>query len=216
MDKQLEDMVKKGTTTIGIVCKDGIVMAADRRASAGGRMVLDRNCEKVFPITDNIAITTAGLFSDIQLITKIIKAELNLKKMRTGKEPSVKEVASLLGVIVYNNIRKFSTIPGIVGFLLGGADNDGFHLYNIGVDGSVMSYDDYSADGSGMIFAFGVLDTLYKKDSTVADGVKLAIRAINAAIQRDTATGDGIDVYTITKAGAKKVFGQKIDYTVNV
>ena len=216
MDKQLEDLVKKGTTTIGIVCKDGIVMAADRRASAAGRIVLDRNIEKVFPITDNIAITTAGLVSDIQLITKIIKAELNLKKMRTGKEPVVKEVASLLGVIVYNNIRKFSTIPGIVGFILGGTDNEGFHLYNIGVDGSVMSYDDYTADGSGMVFAFGVLDTLYKKDMSVADGVKLAIRAVNAAIQRDTASGDGIDVYTITKAGAKKVFAHKIDATISV
>ena len=213
---QIEDMVKKGTTTIGIVCKDGIVMAADKRASAGGRMVLDRNVEKVFPITDNIAMTIAGLVSDAQLITKIIKAELNLKKMRTGKEPLVKEVASLLGVIVYNNIRKFSAIPGIVGLILGGTDKEGFHLYNIGVDGSVMSYEDYTADGSGMIFALGVLDTLYKKDLPTGDGVKLAIRAINAALQRDTATGDGIDVYTITKAGAKKVFAQKIDYTINV
>ncbi|MDP1694240.1 MAG: proteasome subunit beta, partial [Candidatus Woesearchaeota archaeon] len=211
-----QDMVKKGTTTLGLVCKDGIVMAADKRASAAGRMVLDRNIEKVFPITDNIVMTIAGLVSDAQLITKIIKAELNLKKMRTGKEPLVKEVASLLGVVVYNNIRKFSTIPGIVGLIVGGADKDGFHLYNIGVDGSVMSYEDYTSDGSGMIFALGVLDTLYKKDLPVGEGVKLAIRALNAALQRDTATGDGIDVYTITKAGAKKVFAQKIDYTVNV
>src|SRR3989338_3844374 len=216
MDTQLQDMVKKGTTTLGLVCKDGVVMAADKRASAAGRMVLDRNIEKVFPITDNIVMTIAGLVSDAQLITKIIKAELNLKKMRTGKEPLVKEVASLLGVVVYNNIRKFSTIPGIVGLVLGGTDKDGFHLYNIGVDGSVMSYEDYTADGSGMIFAFEILDTLFKKDIPTGDGVKLAIRAINAALQRDTATGDGIDVYAITKAGVKKVFAQKIEYTINV
>lgn len=214
MDKQFEDLVKKGTTTVGIVCKDGIVLAADKRAT-GGSLVMDKHVDKVFPITNNIVITTAGLVSDIQLITKIIKAELNLKKIRTGKEPSVKEVASLLGVIVYNNIRKFSTIPGIVGFNLGGVDNEGFHLYNIGVDGSLLSYEDYSVNGSGMVFAYGVLDTLYKKDMLIGDGVKLAIKAINAAIQRDTASGEGVDVYTITKAGAKKVFSHKIDTNIN-
>ncbi|MBI1972790.1 proteasome subunit beta [Candidatus Woesearchaeota archaeon] len=212
--KQIEELVKKGTTTIGIVCKEGIVLAADKRATAAGRLILEKNVDKIVPITDNIAFTTAGLFSDIQLITKIIKAELNLRKMRIGKEPNVKEVANLLGIIVYNNIRKFSTIPGIVGFLLGGVDNEGFHLYSIGVDGSVLIAEEYAADGSGMITALGVLDTLYKKDLTTAEGVKLAIRTINAAIQRDTATGEGIDVFTITKAGVKKIFSQKLDTTI--
>ncbi len=211
---QMEDMVKKGTTTVGIVCKDGIVLAADKRAT-GGNIIMDKHVEKVIPITDNVAITTAGLVSDIQLITKVIKAELNLKKMRTGKEPLVKEVASLLGVIVYNNIRKFSTIPGIVGFNLGGVDKEGFHLYNIGVDGSLMKYEDYSVNGSGMVFAYGVLDTLYKKDMMIGDGVKLAIKTINAAIQRDTASGDGIDIIAITKAGVKKVFSQKINTVID-
>ena len=212
--KQIEDLVKKGTTTLGIVCKDGIVLAADKRAT-GGSIIMDKHVEKVIPINDNIAITTAGLVSDIQLITKIIKAELNLKKIRTGMDATVKETASLLGIIVYNNIRKFSTIPGIVGFNLGGVDKEGFHLYNIGVDGSLMKYDDYSINGSGMVFAYGVLDTLYKKDMNIGDGVKLAIKTINAAIQRDTATGEGIDVYTITKAGVKKVFSHSIDTNIN-
>lgn len=212
----VQELVKKGTTTVGLVCKEGIVLAADKRATAAGRLVLEKKADKVVPISDTMAMTTAGLFSDIQLITKIIKAELNLKKIRTGKEPLVKEIASLLGVIVYNNIRKFSTIPGIVGFLLGGVDNEGFHLYSIGVDGSVMPTDEYAADGSGMIVAFGVLDTMYKKDMAIADGVKLAVKTINAAIQRDTASGEGIDVFTITKAGVKKVFAQKIETNISI
>lgn len=209
-----EDHIKKGTTTVGIVCKDGIVLAADKRAAAGGRLILDKKVDKVVKLTDNIAITTAGLVSDIQLITKLMKAELSIKKIRTGKDPTSKETASLLGVIVYNNIRKFSTVPGITGFLLGGTDKEGFHLYDIGVDGSVLPHDDYMADGSGMVMAFGVLDTLWKKDMPISEGVKLGIRAVNAAMQRDTATGEGIDAYTITKDGVKKVFAKKLETNI--
>lgn len=207
--------VKKGTTTVGIMCKDGIVMAADKRAVLGMSIIGDKNVDKVFKIADNLAITIAGTVSDAQLITKLIKAELRLKKVRTGKNSSVKETANLIGTIVYQNIRRFSPILGITGFLLGGSDNTGFHLYEIGPDGSVLEQESYITDGSGMVMAFGVLDTLYKKDMLIADGIKLAVKAINAAMQRDTATGEGIDVYSITKDGIKKVFTKKLDTTIS-
>jgi proteasome beta subunit len=211
-----QDIVKKGTTTVGIMCKDGIVMAADKRAVLGMSIIGDKKVDKVFKIADNLAVTIAGTVSDAQLITKLIKAELRLKKVRTSKDSSVKETANLLGTIVYQNIRRFSPILGITGFLLGGSDNTGFHLYEIGPDGSVLEQDEYITDGSGMVMAFGVLDTLYKKDMPIADGIKLAVKAINAAMQRDTATGEGIDVYSITKDGIKKVLTKKLDTTISV
>tara|TARA_Y100000310_G_scaffold335338_2_gene417083 strand:- start:4804 stop:5448 length:645 start_codon:yes stop_codon:yes gene_type:complete len=211
-----QDHVRKGTTTIGMLCKGGVVMAADKRATIGGHIVVEKNIDKVLKLTDNIAITVAGSVSDIQLLVKLIGAELNLKKIRTGKDASVKEAANLLGMMVYNNIRKFSTIMGITGFLMGGVDQSGVHLYNIGVDGSVTESDGYTADGSGFMMALGVLDTLYKKDAPVADGVKLGVQAINAAMQRDAATGEGIDVVTVTKDGVKKVFAKKVDSFVRV
>jgi proteasome beta subunit len=216
MNQDIVNIVKKGTTTVGIMCKDGIVMAADKRAVLGMSIIGDKKVDKVFKIADNIAVTIAGTVSDAQLITKLIKAELRLKKVRTGKNSSIKETANLLGTIVYQNIRKFSPILGITGFLLGGSDNTGFRLYEIGPDGSVLEQDEYTTDGSGMVMAFGVLDTLYKKDMSIADGIKLAVKAINAAMQRDTATGEGIDVYTITKEGIKKVLTKKIDTTISI
>ena len=103
---------------------------------------------------------------------------------------------------------------GITGFLMGGVDKEGLHLYDIGVDGSVLEHKDYVTDGSGFMMAFGVMDTLYKKDFKVNDGVKLAVKAVNAAMQRDAATGEGIDVYTITKQGVKKVFAEKLNTTI--
>ena len=212
--ENIQDNVKKGTTTVGIVCKEGIVLAADKRATMGYDFVADKKVDKIYQITENMAITTAGTVSDAQLITKLIKAELNLKRIRTEKESNVKETANLLGTIVYQNIRKFSPILGITGFLLGGKDNTGFHLYELAPDGSVMEYDDYMADGSGMISALSVLDTLYKKGLSIEDGIKLSIKCVNAAIQRNTATGEGIDVWTITKDGVKKVLTKRIETTL--
>lgn len=216
MNKLIEEEVRKGTTTLGIKCTDGIVLAADKRVTLGGRIIANKTFDKVFKVVENIAITIAGSVSDAQLITKLLKAELKLRKIRTGRDPSVRESANLLGVIVYHNIRKFSPFLGITGFLLGGYDNDGFHLYDIGIDGSVIEHEDYVTDGSGFMMAYGVFDTLYKRDIKVQDAVKLAVKALNAAMQRDTATGEGIDVFTVTKQGIKKVLTKQIDTTISI
>jgi proteasome beta subunit len=209
MEENIEKSIKKGTTTVGIVCKDGIVLAADKRASAG-YLIANKDVDKIHKISSYMAVTMAGLVSDAQLITKLTKAELRLKKIRNQKEPTVKEAANLVGNILYQNIRKMSMVPGIVSFLLGGKDKHGFKLYELGVDGSVTESNKFSSVGSGSYVAYGVLETLYKKDISVKEGVDLAIKAISSAIQRDMATGEGIDVMTITNEGVKKVFKKKI------
>ncbi len=211
----LENKIFKGTTTIGIVCKEGLVLAADKRATAGYE-VASREMEKVFPITESIVITVAGLVSDAQLISKLIKAEISLKRYRTDKESSVKEVANLLATIVYANIRKMSMVPGIVGFLIGGKDSSGYKLFEIGIDGSVTEDKKFISTGSGSSYALGVLEAQYKDGVTIEEGVKLAVRALNAALQRNVATGEGIDVYSVTEKGAKKVLAKTIDYRIQV
>ncbi len=210
--KDIEEQIKKGTTTLGIVCKDGIVLAADRRSSMG-YLIADQS-EKVLQIADFMAVTTAGLVSDIQLITKLIRAELELKLLRTGKEVSVKEAANLLANILYVNIRRFSAVPGIVAFLLGGKDKDGFKLYELGPDGSILEATRFSSTGSGSPLALGVLESSYKKDLSVDEGIKLAVKAINTAMKRDMPTGDGLDVVTITSKGIKKVFTKIVDINI--
>lgn len=209
----MKEVLKHGTTTVGLVCKDGLVLAADRRATAG-YFIADKRAEKLVRITDKMVITTAGSVSDAQLLVKLIRAELTLKKLRTDREPNVKETANLLSGMIYSNIRKFSLIPGISHFILGGVDKAGFHMYDLFVDGSLMDCTDYISSGSGSVMAYGVLDTLYIKDIIVKDGVQLAIKAINAALQRDVSSGDGIDVITITSEGIKKVFARDVSTTV--
>lgn len=204
-DKQL----KTGTTTVGLLCKDGIVLAADKRATAG-YFIASKKVDKVLKITDNIAVTIAGTVSDIQLVTKLIRAELKLKELKTGKIGTVKEAVNLLSGIVYNNIRKFSVIPGISHFIVGGKDELGFHIYDVSPDGAVEQIRDYSSSGSGSVLVYGLLEAQFKKDMKVEEGIKLAIKGINSAINRDIASGNGCDVITITDKGVKKVLTKEL------
>ncbi|MDP2907994.1 MAG: proteasome subunit beta [Nanoarchaeota archaeon] len=210
-----QDLMKTGTTTVGIVCKDGVILGADRRATAG-YMVADKKAQKIIKINDEMAITIAGLVSDAQLISKIIRAQLKLLEVRKCKKSTVKQAANLLAGLVYNNVRRMSMIMSIVGFLLAGKDDKGYHLFNIGIDGSLSEMEDYVCDGSGMMFATGVLESSYKKNMSIDEGVKLAVQALNAALQRDIATGNGIDIMAITKDGVNFVLRKEIDYKVHM
>ncbi len=203
------DVRKTGTTTVGLVCKDGLVLAADKKATAGF-FIAAKKVDKIIQITDDIAVTVAGTVSDIQLLAKLIKAELKLKEIRTGKINTVKEAANLLAGIVYSNIRKFSLIPGISHFIVGGKDKTGFHMYDLSPDGSITDIDDFVSSGSGSPMVYGVFESQYKKDMQVKDGIKLAVKGVNAAIQRDAASGEGLDVVTITEKGVKKVLTKEI------
>jgi proteasome beta subunit len=210
-----KELMKTGTTTVGLLCKDGIVLAADKRATSG-YLIANKKFDKTINISDNVAVTVAGTVSDVQLLAKYIKAELKLKQIRTRKEGTVKEAANLLAMLVYNNIRKLSLIPGISHFVLGGKDESGFHLYDLSPDGSIAEIDDYVSSGSGSVMAYGVLETLYAKDLSVDEGIKLAAKSINAAVQRDIASGNGIDIVTITKDGIKKAVTKEINSKIEI
>ncbi len=210
-----DNVLKTGTTTVGIVCKDGVVLAADKRATAG-HLIANKKADKVHAIADKIAVTTAGSVSDLQLLVKLGQAELRLKKIRTGQESSVKEAANLMARMVYSNIRKMSMLPGVSHFVLGGADETGFYIYDLFADGSITEVDDFISSGSGSVMAYGVLETLYKKGLTLDEGIKLAAKCVNAAIQRDSASGGGIDIVTINEKGLKKVVQKEIESKIEV
>ncbi|MCX6742509.1 MAG: proteasome subunit beta [Candidatus Pacearchaeota archaeon] len=207
-------MKKTGTTTLGVVCKDGVILATDKRMTLGGGgmplFVAHKKADKVFLLNDRIGVTTAGNVSDIQYTLKLTKSELKIKKLRTKMDPSVKETANLFGMLAYEAIRRFSPIIAITGFIIGGMDDKGSGLYQIDPDGSVIEHKNYVADGSGMIIAYGVLEDSWKENMSIDEGTKIAIRAVSAAMQRDTGSGEGIDVVVIDKNGARKVVEQEV------
>jgi len=203
------EVLNTGTTTVGLMCKDCVVLAADKRATAGN-FIASKNVDKVIPINMRMALTTSGVVSDIQLLVKLLKAELKLKGIRVDREPSVKEAANLMTNIVYNNVRKFSAIPGITHFLLGGFDSKA-QLYDLYADGSLTDIDDFVSSGSGSVIAYGVLEANYRKDMTEAEGIDMAVKSVNAAMQRDSASGEGIDVFVINRSGVRKAAAKKVN-----
>ena len=212
MDEELKkSILKTGTTILGIVCKDGVVMASDRQVSAGN-LVVGKNFPKTYRINDYLLMSFTGSVSDAQRIQKLLPAELKLKELKSRSRPTVKESANLLTSILYSAIRQPSMVPHIVGNLLGGFDEDGTSsLYTIEPSGSIIKVEDYDANfGSGMPYVLGLLERQYKKDMTVEEGIELAKEAIKSSTQRDMGSGYGMDIFTITEKGIKKVIGQKI------
>lgn len=214
MDKDLQNsFLKTGTTTVGLLGKGFVVIAADKRATAGN-LIVDKNTEKVIKINDTMGLTIAGSVSDLQLIIKYLKAELKLKELRTGRTPTAKEAANLLSSINYNNIRKYSPILGVCHFLFAGTDPTGPHLYDLFPDGSITEITEKSgfvASGSGSVFAYGVLEDTWKKDLSEKEAIDLALRSVNAALQRDTASGQGADVMVIDSKGVRVVAHKSVN-----
>ncbi len=212
MDSELKNQIlKTGTSILGVVCKNGIVMAADRQTTAG-TVVVHKDKEKVVKLNDYLVFSACGLAAASDRIKKILPAELKLKELRSKSRPSVKEAANLLASIIYSTIRQPSMIPDEMGALIAGFNEDGtFELYTIDPAGSIFQVEDYNANfGSGMSYMLGLLERQYKKGMSVEEGIKLAVEAIKSSTQRDIASGFGIDVYSITKDGLKKVVSQEI------
>src|SRR3989344_1929104 len=156
-----KDILKTGTTTVALVCKEGLVLAADKRATAG-HFIAGKHFDKIHQIDDNSVITIAGMVSDAQLLTKVIRAEIKLKRIRTKSEMTIKQIANMLAGLSYSNIRKMSMVPGIVGFLVGGRDVSGYHIYSIDPSGGLGEERGFASEGSGSVFALGVFETLWK------------------------------------------------------
>jgi len=189
--------VLKGTTTVGVVFKDGVVIAADKRASAG-TFIASKMAKKVHPITDRIIFTISGLVADAQILIKWIRNYVQRISLERERPPLVKEVASLTSVLLHNNFR--SLLPFMVHFIIGGIDQFGPHIYFLDHVGSVHE-GKYMSTGSGSPVAYGVLESEYRPDLDERSAISLALRALRSAIKRDAATGDGIDLVVIRPEG---------------
>ncbi len=205
-EEAAQQRLKTGTTTVGMVCKDAIVLAADMRATAGN-LIVDKRVDKVVPITETMAVTTSGSVSDLQLVIKYIKAELKLRHIQNGRAFTVKEAGHLLSAWVYSILR---SSMGVCHFVLGGYDKRPA-LYDIFPDGSLTEVSDFVASGSGSVIAYGLLEDQYKEGMSADDGVALALKAVNAALQRDSASGNGVNIFVIDKDGIRKVLTKTLN-----
>src|SRR3990172_2516656 len=196
----MDDMQYKGTTTIGLVCDKGVVLASEKRATMG-HFIASKDAKKVYQIDDLVAMTTAGSVGDAQRLVKWMQVELKLYKMRREESMTVKGVVSLLANILSGN-RYY---PYYVQLLVGGVDKNGPSVYSLDAVGGTIEERKAVSTGSGSPMAYGVLEDRYVDNMSIDTGVELAIRSLHNAMKRDSASGDGINVVKITSSGFVQV-----------
>ncbi|MHC1599365.1 MAG: archaeal proteasome endopeptidase complex subunit beta [Candidatus Methanospirareceae archaeon] len=188
------DQVKKGTTTVGLICDGGVVLASEKRATMGS-FIASKAAKKIYQVDDYLGVTTAGIVGDAQALIRMMSVEMKLYKIRRDEPMTVKALATLLSNVL--NGQRF--YPYIVQLLLGGMDRNGAHLFSVDPFGGNTEEKEVASTGSGSPIAYGVLEDRYSKDMSLEDGTALAIQALYSAIRRDSASGGEMEVVVITK-----------------
>ncbi len=185
-------------TAVGIKVKDGVVLASEKRV-AYGFYLMSKSGKKIFKINERIGVASAGILADMQTVAKIIRANLNLYYLDTGRLPSVRSAAKLLSLILFEH----RILPYICELLVGGVDMEGSHLFVLDPAGSLIE-DNYAALGTGAKIAIGILESEYKADMSLEDAKRLAVKAIKQAVSRDPTSGDGCDLLVISQSGSNE------------
>lgn len=183
------DVIKTGTSTVGITFNGGVVVGADHRATMGN-FIANKNVKKLFKISGRVALTTAGLVGHAQSLARMLTAELALYELKRDNPMTVKGAATLTANILVGR-------PHYVQLLIVGVDQSGPSVYSIDSAGGSIP-DLYCATGSGSPFMYGVLEDQFSKDMTQKDAIALAAKALLASAQRDSASGNGMDLAVIT------------------
>ena len=195
-----------GTTTVGITCSDGVVLATDTRATAGFLYIAHRHVKKVHKIDDHIAMTIAGSVADAQNVVDILRYHANMYKLENRIPMPLKSCARLASNMFFS--QRYP-VPYIVEILVGGFDMEGSVVFNIDLFGS-LNKEKFVSTGSGSPVAYGILESEFRDDLTLDEGAEVGARAIAAAIRRNAGTGDGIDVVIIDKNGYRELVRQEI------
>lgn len=186
-----------GATVVGISYNDGVILAADKRVSFGN-FVVNKNIKKTFSVTDHVGAACAGMVADMQVLVRQVEALAKIRKLETRRELAPNSIAKLMSVIMFE--RRY--FPLLTQVIVGGI-NEKPEIYTLDPLGSVLP-DNYAAVGTGAEGALGIMDAEFKPNMS-EDAVKeLASRAIRSATQRDSASGDGIDILYITRTGQRE------------
>jgi len=202
LDKKVMDVlgkVKSGTTTIGVVCRDGVILASDTRATMG-HLVAHKKAKKIHKIDEHLGMTIAGGLADAQWVVDVLRANSRLYRLEVGRPMPVRSAA----VLVANLLFRRRLFPLLTQLLVGGHDAEGFHVFCLDPWGS-LTEEKCVATGSGSFIAYGVLEGAYDRGKGVDELLPIVVRAVCSAMKRDVASGDSFDVAVITKQGYREL-----------
>ena len=186
-----------GATAVGISYQGGVLLAAEKRVSFGN-FVVNKNTKKTFPVTEFVGAACAGMIADMQVLVRQVGALAKIRKLETKRNIAPNSVAKLMSVIMFE--RRF--FPLLTQVIVGGIEGKP-QIYTLDPLGSLLP-DEYAAVGTGAEMALGIMDAEYKKEMSEEKAKELAIKAIKSSIQRDSSSGDGIDLLMITNNGQRE------------
>lgn len=201
----MEAKILEGTTTIGLTCSDGVILATDKRASYGG-FIASKSARKAFNINGKVGATVAGSVGDAESLMRLIQAEAKLYEMNNGEKMSTNAVSILMANILHGN----KIFPYLVQLLIGGYSDGKAGLWSLDPIGGLIE-EKAASTGSGSPMAYGILDVEYSEDKTVQENIPIALKALSGALSRDSHSGDGIGLITITEEGFKEIEKEKVD-----
>ena len=191
----------KGTTTVGVVCRDGVIMATDTRATMG-TYVASKHAKKVFKITDRLAMTVAGGVAVAQRVVDILRANARLFELEKRRTMPVAAAARLVSNVLFANREVGMPLP--LQALIGGLDESGPCIFSLDPLGS-LTEEKVVSTGSGSPIAYGVLEDQYREDQPVDEMLPIVVRAVDSAMKRDVASGDNFDVAMVTEGGFREL-----------
>jgi proteasome beta subunit len=198
-----------GTTTVGIACTDGVVLATDTRAMAGGYFIAHRNVRKIYRIDQHLAMTVAGGVADAQNVVDILKYYAGMYRLDHGLAIPIRSAARLTANVFFS-ARLF---PFIADVLVAGVDGEGSSVYNVDLFGS-LNQERFVSTGSGSPVAYGILESEVKDGVAVSKAIPFAVKAVSAAMKRNAGTGDSFDVATVTKDGYRELSAEEKERTL--
>ena len=198
MHESIEKLALKGTTTVGVVCTDGVILSSDTRVTMG-YFVAHKKGKKIYQIDDHIAMTISGGVADAQYVVEVLKVNAKLYKLNNGRPMPIKSASRLVANVL------FSAHGGLMAqILVGGVDSTGPHVFSLDPFGS-LTEEKCVATGSGSPIAYGVLEDKYKEGAQIKDVLPVVVRAVDSAMKRDIASGNNFDIAVITKEGYRSL-----------
>lgn len=191
-------MYMPGATAVGITYDSGIVLAGDKRI-AYGNFLVSKNTKKTFQITPRVGAACAGLVADMQLLSLQISALAKIRKIELKRDIPPNTIAKMMSNMMYE--RRF--FPLLTQVIVGGVV-DKPAIYTLDPLGSVLP-DEYAAVGTGAETALGVLDPQFSAGMSESDAISLAKKAAGAASNRDSFTGDGIDILVLNSSEHREI-----------
>lgn len=195
----VDKLVLKGTTTIGIVCKNGVVLASDTRVTMGSYVAHKRG-KKIYRIADHLAMTISGSVADAQRTVDVLTANAQLYKLNIGRPMPISSAARLIANLLFSS----RYAPLIAQVLIGGVDDTGPHVFSLDPFGS-LTEEKCVATGSGSPIAYGVLEDKFKEDMSAEQILPVIVKAVGSAMKRDAASGDSFNIAVIDEKGYREL-----------